>query len=288
MHPARSLILFTVLSGQGFGLLVFLGLGTPEVEGWRAFAAYALAFALAGGGLMSSAFHLGHPERALKAFREWRTSWLSREAWLSVAALSVNGLYGLCLMLGLRIAPLGWLGALLAIATVVATSMIYASLRTVPRWHRPEVPVLFVALALSGGALIAGQRWLGLSLLLIGAGLQLFAWMRGDRALAESGTSIHSATGLGMMGTVRSLEAPHTGENYLTREMVHVVGRKHAAKLRAIGAALAFAGPAFFLLWPGGATVFLAAPFHLLGTCVLRWLFFAQAEHVVGLYYGRR
>lgn len=288
MHPARSLILFTVLSGQGFGLMLFLGLGVPPVSGWGAVAGYAVAFALAGGGLMSSTFHLGHPERALKAFREWRTSWLSREAWLASIALAVSGLYALGLVLGIKIAPLGWLSALLALATVVATSMIYASLRTVPRWHRPEVPVLFVTLALSGGALIAGQRWLGLSLLLIGAGLQLFSWLRGDRALSESGTSIHSATGLGVMGTTRAFEAPHTGENYLTREMVFVIGRKHSAKLRLIGLALAFAGPAFFLLWPGGATAFMAAPFHLLGTCVLRWLFFAEAEHVVGLYYGQR
>ena len=27
---------------------------------------------------------------------------------------------------------------------------------------------------------------------------------------------------------------------------------------------------------------------HAAGALVLRWLFFAEAEHVVGLYYGRR
>ncbi len=288
MHPARSLILFTVLSGQGFGMMVFLGLGMPQVTGWTAFGAYAVAFALAAGGLVSSVFHLGHPERAIKAFREWRTSWLSREAWLASAALALNGLFALCLIFGLRIAPLGWLAALMAITTVIATSMIYASLKTVPRWRQPYTPVLFALLALSGGALNTGERWIGLLLLITGGILQVIAWLRGDRALAESGTSIHSATGLGVMGETRSFEAPHTGENYLTREMVFVLGRKHSTKLRLIGAGLAFAGPIFLLLWPGGATAFLAAPFHLLGTCVLRWLFFAEAEHVVGLYYGRR
>ena len=30
-------------------------------------------------GLLSSTFHLGHPERAWRAFSQWRSSWLSRE-----------------------------------------------------------------------------------------------------------------------------------------------------------------------------------------------------------------
>ena len=68
MHPAPSVILFTTLSGLGFGLLFFLGLGFPNVSGWVAFTFFAIAYALSVGGLMASTFHLGHPERALKAF----------------------------------------------------------------------------------------------------------------------------------------------------------------------------------------------------------------------------
>ena len=36
-------------------------------------------------GLLASTFHLGRPERAWRAFSQWRTSWLSREG---VAALA--------------------------------------------------------------------------------------------------------------------------------------------------------------------------------------------------------
>ncbi|MEJ6747270.1 MAG: dibenzothiophene desulfurase, partial [Yoonia sp.] len=32
----------------------------------------------------------------------------------------------------------------------------------------------------------------------------------------------------------------------------------------------------------------LAVVSHVAGILALRWLFFAQAEHVVGLYYGKR
>ena len=98
-----------------------------------------------------------------------------------------------------------------------------------------------------------------------------------------------SATGLGHIGAVRAFEPPHTGTNYLMREFIHVVGRKHAQRLRIIAVALAFVLPIIFLLVPfshiWGA---LALVSHIAGVLVLRWLFFAQAEHVVGLYYGKR
>ncbi len=91
MHPAPSVILFTTLSGLGFGLLILLGLGYPSVTGWTAFVFFAIAYVLAVGGLLFSTFHLGHPERALKAFSQWRSSWLSREGWLAVATLDRHG-----------------------------------------------------------------------------------------------------------------------------------------------------------------------------------------------------
>jgi sulfite dehydrogenase (quinone) subunit SoeC len=70
--------------------------------------------------------------------------------------------------------------------------------------------------------------------------------------------------------------------------MVFVVGRKHAAKLRVIAAALAFVLPVLFLLLPfHHLFALVAAVSHVAGVVVARWLFFAEAEHVLGLYYGR-
>src|SRR5210317_2088196 len=94
MHPAPSVIFFTTFSGLGFGLLTFLGLGAPDVTGWTAFAFFVIAYLMAVGGLLASTFHLGRPERAVKAFTQWRSSWLSREAWCAVGALVIMGLYG--------------------------------------------------------------------------------------------------------------------------------------------------------------------------------------------------
>ena len=291
MHPAPSLIAFTTLSGLGFGLLAFLGLGLPPVTGWVAFVFYAIAYLLAGGGLLASTLHLGHPERALKAFTQWRSSWLSREAWLAVAALAVNAIYGAGLVFaGTRLAPLGLFGAALALGTVVATAMIYTQLRTVPRWRQWSTPALFLAYAISGGALLAGQMTVAAILLLITGAFQLWVWQAGDRRFAASGTTIGTATGLGARGAVRAFEPPHTGANYLLTEMVHVVGRKHGRKLRIIAFLLAFALPwAILMILPfSHALAAVAVVSNIAGTACARWLFYAEAEHVVGLYYGRR
>jgi len=290
MHPAPSVILFTTLSGLGFGLLVFLGLGMPAVTGMTALIFFAIAYGLAVGGLLASTFHLGHPERALKAFSQWRSSWLSREGICAVAALIVMAIYGAGLVFAdITLTPIGWLGAALSIGTVFTTSMIYAQMKTVPRWHMPWTPAKFLTLSLAGGALLAGQVTFAIVLLLVAGAVTLATWIIGDGQFNASGTDMETATGLGAIGRVRAFEPPHTGTNYLMREFIHVVGRKHAVKLRIIAGVLAFVLPIILLLLPfSHALALLAVISHLTGVIVARWLFFAEAEHVVGLYYDKR
>ena len=87
---------------------------------------------------------------------------------------------------------------------------------------------------------------------------------------------------------MRSFEPPHTGRNYLLTEMVYVVGRKHARKLRAIAIVLMSFLPVILLLVPfSHAFAALAVLSHLAGVLVSRWLFFAEARHLVTLFYGR-
>ncbi|MFK7744825.1 MAG: dimethyl sulfoxide reductase anchor subunit family protein [Roseobacter sp.] len=290
MHPAPSVIFFTTFSGLGFGLLTWLGLGAPGVTGFTAFIFFAIAYAMAVGGLLASTFHLGRPERAVKAFTQWRSSWLSREAWCAVGALVVMGMYGAGLVFfETRFALLGLLGAALSVATVLTTSMIYTQLKTIPRWNQPLTPIKFLAYSMAGGALMAGQVTSAVYLLLVAGIVQLLVWVIGDKAFAGSGTNMATATGLGGIGSVRAFEPPHTGTNYLLREFVHEIGRKHATKLRVIGLVLAVAIPTVLLLAPFSHFVaLLAVVSHVAGVLTVRWLFFAEAEHVVGLYYGKR
>ena len=289
MHPAPSIILFTTLSGLGFGMLAFLGLDPDAPRGWVAFFFFLIAFALAAGGLVSSTFHLGHPERALKAFTQWRSSWLSREAWAAVVALGLMGLYALGLVFfDSRWGLLGLLGGLMSLVTVFATSMIYTQMRTVPRWNHWSPPVLFLGYAIAGGALLTGKVTLSIAFIAIVAIVQIIAWNDQAKKEETSTTTTETATGLGHIGSVRAFESPHTGENYLTKEMAYRVGRKHAQKLKGVSLVLMAGLPIILLLLPFyHILAALAVVSHLAGVLVQRWLFFAEAKHVVSLYYGR-
>src|SRR5262245_33644781 len=96
MHPAYSVIVFTTASGAGLGLLVWLAsfalLGLLPLARWPGLTGLPLAFALLTGGLFSSTLRLGRPERAWRAFSQWRTSWLSREGVTAIATLILAGL----------------------------------------------------------------------------------------------------------------------------------------------------------------------------------------------------
>ena len=85
-----------------------------------------------------------------------------------MATLALLGLTALFAVFGTG-APvaLGLPAALLAVVTVLCTSMIYAQLRTVPRWHAWTTPALFVAFAATGGALLAGQTGAAIFLLVV-------------------------------------------------------------------------------------------------------------------------
>ena len=90
------------------------------------------------------------------------------------------------------------------------------------------------------------------------------------------------------------LDAPHTESNYLLQEMGYRVARKHATRLRIVAGAGLFVVPFALLLMiiaskadglaiPLGAFAMASAA---VGVLVERWLFFAEAKHVVTLYYG--
>ncbi len=104
--------------------------------------------------------------------------------------------------------------------------------------------------------------------------------------------SAESATGLGRFGKVRPLEPPHTQPNFVMREMGYRVARKHALKLRRFATVLGFAVPIVAMLLAlgfGGILGLVASAIAVLSTAtgivVERWLFFAEARHVVMNYY---
>ena len=310
MNPAYSVIIFTTASGAGFGLLAWLAFSILTVPPASSAAfylvAFGLAFVLAVGGLLSSTLHLGHPERAWRAFSQWRTSWLSREGVTAVACLAVSAVLALAAIFDLH-PVIQWLLALpvllLALATVWCTGMIYESLPTIRAWSHWLTTEIYLVLSITSGALLltallalfgwfsAGAAWTAVILLGVSALMKWLYWRGIDTAPRTS--TAGTATGLGMLGQVRVLEAPHTQANFVMREMGYQVARKHALKLRKIALLLAFIVPALLLLimlllLPGLAAFFLVLAIVSMsaGLAVERWLFFAEAQHVVTLYYG--
>jgi DMSO reductase anchor subunit len=314
MHPAYSVILFTTASGAGYGLLVWLAVlsafGFLPAERWLGFTGLAIALGLISVGLLASTFHLGHPERAWRAFSQWRSSWLSREGVAAVATYVPAGLFGIGWVFFERtdgiFALLGLLAAVLALVTVYCTGMIYASLRTIRQWNQPLVPWIYIALSLTTGSLLmlallhlfarghAGGWFALVTAALIGLALYLKQsyWTTID---TEKKTwTIGEATGLGKDADVRVLDPPHTQANYIMREMGYAVARNHAEKLRRLVGLLAFLVPGALCLITLAPSALLATPAAVIavfaagtGVAVERWLFFAEAEHVSMLYYGR-
>lgn len=308
MHPALSIIVFSTISGLGYGLAAMLGLGLLDPAALATKLAHVVALALIAAGLISSTLHLGNPQRAWRAFSQWRSSWLSREGVLAIITFAPLTWSAAASWWSGAYHPLpGLLGVLLAAATVYCTSMIYASLKSVDAWHTRLTPACYLLFAAAGGSLLASVFALSgggsarATLLLAAVSLiaawsvKLFWWKRLRTLVPRS--SAASATGLGHIGQVNLFERPHTNENYLTREMGYQIARKHADKLRRIALALGAVVPALILamlllITPAeGIVLAQAAAFATLcfgaGLFVERWLFFAEGRHAVMNYYGR-
>jgi len=290
MHPAPSVIVFTSISGLGFGLFMWLGLGFPSFTGMAAFGVYFLAYALSVGGLLSSVFHLANKKNVVYAMSQWQTSWLSREGVLAVITLLAFAPMAIA-QIFFASGAMNWIGpigAALALITVFSTSMIYTQLKTVPRWNMPITPILFITYSIAGGALLSMQATVAGVLLILALAVQWAYWMMGDKRLAESGSDKGTATGLGAVGRVRMFESAHTTRNYILDEMFYKVGRKHSQKLRMISTVLAVVPVLILLLLPVSMPLaILALLVHVGAVLTSRWLFFAEAEHVVSLYYNR-
>src|ERR1041384_4511827 len=117
MHPALSVIFFTVASGAGFGMLALSGASTALNAQASALSILLTEFVIALGlttfGLLASTFHLGRPERAWRSFSQWRSSWLSREGIAAMVTYVPAGLLGLAWVFGEVVRGQFVLGALL-------------------------------------------------------------------------------------------------------------------------------------------------------------------------------
>lgn len=308
MHPAFSVIFFTVASGAGFGLFSLLFIADVFKLGGgfsreQLVIGGLIALGLIVFGLLSSTFHLANPKNAWRAFNRFRTSWLSREGVFAVMFMPLALIYLVSIWFDaptwLRDAS-GFLAAILAWITVFSTGMIYACLKTIRQWNTPLVPANYLALGYASGSLllllgavVSGLEtlpYIAMSALIMSIAAVLKAiyyfWI-GSPGLSPT---INTATGL-TRAKVKLFDTGHTHGTFLTQEFGFQIARQKAGLLKGVVFVLGFGLPGLMLVWVfnqhGGQTAALiAAVAGLVGASVERWLFFAEARHVVNLYHG--
>lgn len=314
MHPAASVILFTTASGVGYGILVLAPLLVsygilPDENRWLGASLMLPALGLITIGLLSSTFHLGHPERAWRAISQWKSSWLSREGVMAIISYVPALAYSYAwIVLGRIDGPWVWAGfatVLTALTTLFTTGMIYRSLKPIPAWATDWTVAGYISLGLLTGltVLVAVATGFGLHpvrfqtlaiiLVLAAAIAKNGYWARLHKAWEEHAQNTGAAVA-SPGNTVRSVEWPHTESNYVLKEMGYRVARKHAESLRKVARNLLLVVPAAVLcvmpsILPLPYLIWIIIPGTLLtlaGVAIERWLFFAEAKHVVTLYYG--
>ena len=308
MHPAFSVIFFTVSSGAGYGLFMLIALanalGLVKMDVSTVIIGGILALVLITAGLLSSTLHLANPKNAWRAVMRFKTSWLSREGVFAILFYPVALLY----LLGVYITQnqgnalvtfVGLAVVVLALATVFSTGMIYGCLKTIRQWNTALTPANYILLGLASGAvllsfLLAAAGASAAPMAGVAAGLLLIAaltkaiyyfWVK-----QVTGPTINTATGF-TRAKVRLFDTGNTAGTFLTDEFGYQADATFLRNLKGAVFGLAFIVPLFLMLlmanghlgWMGA---FLAVLSVLAGLGVERWLFFAEARHVVRLYHG--
>lgn len=321
MHPAFSVIFLTTLIGVGQGL--FLALYTGESYAvvellpaqnqdfyvWGSI--IAVAFLI--GGLISSVFHLGHPERAWRAATCWRTSWLSREVIVLPIVIGAIAVYGGLHALGWDLSIVGMqtgvrgdltlligLGGVVAtFALFICTAMIYACIKFLQEWSTPLTVINYTLLGVASGFTLATafasfqapalvNFYGGWAIIItvtafITRGASL---IRNSRIRARS--SLKSA--IGVRDTrIKQRSMGFMAGSFNTREYFHGASMFIFRSIKWIFLALTFVLPVILLStgMTSSSTGMLVAAFVIqyIGLLAERWFFFAQANHPQNLYY---
>lgn len=323
MHPALSVIAFTVLSGAGLGVLALVALAElgAAYAGWPAIAsrpmlalAAGVGLALVIAGLFSSTLHLANPRNAWRSASRFRTSWLSREAVFALLLMPVATAFVAALALDVVPGRMwGWAAAtlLLAWAVLGCTAMIYASLKPIRQWHTARVPLAYLVLGHASGAVIvealvrpaSGVTWIASA----GVALLVASWLVKEEYWrfahgGEGALSIEDALGVargvgppgsprpGSIMAARLLDSGHSRGTFLTREFVGPDPGVRRTWVRATFLVASVVVPGIWLVAGLGDPVAgaLVAVSCLAGLLAERWLFFAEAKHTVRLYHGER
>jgi len=322
MHPAFSVIFLTTLIGVGQGLFLALYTGqlysvvevVPVEDSHTHYGIGSLiALVFLGVGLLSSFFHLGHPERGWRAAARWRTSWLSREVIVLPAFMGMVALYGLVHYFDLNPVLFTWretfhvdlslvIGALttaVAFTLFLCTGMIYACIKFLQEWATPLTVVNYTLLGSASGFTLATAfaayqgslltdfyaGW-AVILTLAAAVTRVSSLIRNKRIKHKS--TVRTANGIRHAKITQKSQGFMAG-SFNTREFFHGASNSLFRSIKWLFLVTVFPIPVFLLALGMGTSAIavfaLAFAVQYLGLMAERWFFFAQANHPQNLYY---
>ena len=322
MHPAFSVIFLTTLIGVGQGLFLALFSAQaytelnllPSMSDTNFFGmGSVLALLFVTGGLISSVFHLGHPERAWRAASMWRTSWLSREVLALPTMMLMIFIYGVMHLFGLdgaltvggktfsySLLVAGSFGVVAAFILFVCTGMIYACIKFLQEWATPLTVINYALFGIASGFTLAAafssfyeaadmtkffSVW-AVILTVVVMLTRLASLFRNSRIKYKS--SMKSAIGV-RHNKIEQKAMGMQGGSYNTREYFHGKTAAFLKSVKYIFLVLVFPVPVILLVMgmnSADSTLLVAAfVVQYAGLIFERWFFFAQANHPQNLYY---
>jgi DMSO reductase anchor subunit len=294
MRPAFSVVFLTTLIGAGQGLFIvlflceLLGIANPTFL----IGGSLITLVLCGLGLLSSFFHLGHPERAWRSAAMWRTSWLSREVIALPAFMGAVFVYGVAHWLNLGYTLLlGFAGVVLSLTLFICTAMIYAAIKVLKEWAHPLTLVNFILLGCASGTTLATAfssftapdltPMLGhAAFILTGFALSTRAASLLRNAKLSPVSTLQSAIGIRHPHIVQKTQGA-MGGSFNTREFFHGKSANFIKTIVPAFLVMVFFVPLALVLY----LPLLAFLVQYAGLIAERWFFFAEAKHPQSLYY---
>ena len=313
MHPAFSVIFFTVTSGAGYGLISLLSLCQFSHYGIfldksTFFITAAVAISLFTMGLISSTFHLANPKNAWRAFMRFRTSWLAREGLLAILFYPLLFLYLYLTYIDFQIENFilmqffSFIIFIFAVVIIYCTGMIYACLKTIPQWNTFWTPINYISIGIFLGGLIfffildlynyevSLYKSYLLVFIILAFVLKALYYFNIRTPRHNIGQATNAAIKL-KDTKVRLLDVGHTGGTFLTDEFGYKVAEKKLFRVKLFSMIGGFLMPFILIyihsfIYENLVICFMAIFLAFFGMVAERWLFFAQAKHVVNLYHG--
>ena len=313
MKPDSAVIYFTVSSGTGYGiifsLLIFLINNKIDIDTNIKLITACISLFLITSGLISSTLHLGHPKRAWRALSQWKSSWLSREGVSAIVTyLPISLFFIFWIFTDNRNISFLFLiiASIFSLITVYCTAKIYSSLKAIPAWHNPLVPLIYILNSIILGSIIMHTLlfyyeikniFLTNSLIIFSITALFIKLLYWHSIKKKSKSNISTAIGLGNKETTSFFEGPHTGKNFLTSEMINSINISKSFFLRITFCIFTYITPSYYIFKQDGLvmnnniiliTLIIISIFASIGMFIERYLFFIESKHTVSLYYGER